>query len=181
MLRNDGGRSFVDVTFGAGFGHLQKGHGIAFADVDNDGDQDLYHQLGGFFPSDKYHNALFKNPGHGNRFVVLKLTGTKSNRNAIGAKVRVVLNTPNGIRELYRSVGAVSSFGGSPYRQEIGLGDAGSIEKIEIRWPPIVDARSGDGEEQMQTLQDVPLDTFIEVTEGQGWRPIGAKHFRLPD
>ncbi len=50
MLRNDGGRRFRDVTTSAGVGHLQKGHGVAFADLDHDGDQDLYHQLGGFFP-----------------------------------------------------------------------------------------------------------------------------------
>ncbi|MHC4711025.1 MAG: FG-GAP repeat domain-containing protein, partial [Planctomycetota bacterium] len=50
MLRNDAGRRFQDVTTSGGFGHLQKGHGVAFADLDRDGDQDIYHQLGGFYP-----------------------------------------------------------------------------------------------------------------------------------
>src|SRR6185295_5422391 len=58
-LRNDGGRRFQDVTTSAGLGHLQKGHGVAFADLDNDGDQDIYHQLGGFYPGDRFANALF--------------------------------------------------------------------------------------------------------------------------
>ena len=40
MLRNDQASRFVDVTFSAGLGHLQKGHGVGFADIDNDGDQD---------------------------------------------------------------------------------------------------------------------------------------------
>ncbi|MCA9212883.1 MAG: CRTAC1 family protein [Planctomycetales bacterium] len=160
MLRNDNATSFVDVTFGAGFGHLQKGHGIAFADIDNDGDQDIYHQLGGFFPSDKFHNALFANPGHGNRFVTLKLIGTESNRNAIGSRIQVTIATPSGSRDIYRTVGAVSSFGGSPYRQEIGLGRATAIDVIHITWP-----KTG----RRETLENVPLDSFIEVVENNGW------------
>ena len=80
MLRNDGGRRFQNVTTSGGFGHLQKGHGVAFADFDHDGDQDIYHQLGGFYAGDKFHNALFLNPGHGNRFLVVNLEGTATNQ-----------------------------------------------------------------------------------------------------
>ena len=47
MFRNDGGRRFVDVTAATGTGHLQKGHGVAFADLDNDGDQDVFANVGG--------------------------------------------------------------------------------------------------------------------------------------
>ena len=43
-----GGKGFVDVTSAGGFGNIQKGHGVAFADLDNDGDQDVFEQLGGF-------------------------------------------------------------------------------------------------------------------------------------
>ncbi len=68
LLRNVNGRRFEDITFSTGLGHLQKGHGVAFVDIDQDGDQDIYHQLGGFYPGDKFHNALFLNPGHDNRF-----------------------------------------------------------------------------------------------------------------
>ena len=49
MFRNAGGRVFQDVTTSGGFGHLQKGHGIAFGDLDNDGDQDIYEVIGGWF------------------------------------------------------------------------------------------------------------------------------------
>ena len=45
-------RRFEDVTFASGVGHLQKGHGVAFADLDNDGDQDIFAQMGGFFTGD---------------------------------------------------------------------------------------------------------------------------------
>ena len=54
MFHNVGGKRFEDFTAQSGLGHLQKGHGVAFADFDHDGDQDLFHQLGGFVPADKF-------------------------------------------------------------------------------------------------------------------------------
>jgi len=158
MFRNTNGKRFADVTTSGGLGHVQKGHGVAFADFDHDGDQDIYHQLGGFFPVDRFHNALFENPGHGNHWLYLKLVGTKTNRSGVGARIRVVVETPAGERELYRAVGSVSSFGGSPSRQEIGLGAATAITRLEITWPT-----SGT----VQTLEDVPLDVMLRVTEGE--------------
>ena len=170
MFRNDGAQQFVDVTFAGGFGHLQKGHGIAFADIDNDGDQDIYHQLGGFFPSDKFHNALFANPGNENHFVAIRLTGKTTNRNAIGARIRVITNGPGGQREIHRTVGAVSSFGGSPFRQEIGIDSATSIEQIDIVWPT---PRS------TQTLENVSIDSFISVEQGGKWKREDPPTFSL--
>jgi len=159
LLRNDGARAFQDVTTSAGVGHLQKGHGVAFADLDQDGDQDLFNQLGGFYPGDRFHNALFLNPGHGNRFLVLSLVGVESNRAAVGARIEVVVETAQGPRSIHRALGCVSSFGGSPLRQEIGLGDARGVASVTIRWP-----RSGAPD----VLRDVPLDSWIEVREGSG-------------
>ena len=106
MLRNDRGQQFQDVTVSGGFGHLQKGHGVAFADLDNDGDQDIYHQLGGFFPGDRFHNALFLNPGHGHRFVCLSLRGTVGNSHGLGARITIHTDGPDGKRRIYREVGA---------------------------------------------------------------------------
>ncbi len=158
MLRNDGGRRFQDVTTAGGFGHLQKGHGVAFADLDNDGDQDIYHQLGGFYPGDTFANALFLNPGPSNHFLYVKLVGTRSNRSGAGARIKVEVETESGgRREIHRAAGSVSSFGGSPLRQEIGLGDARRIASLEIFWPA-----SGT----RQVISDVPLDALITVTEG---------------
>jgi len=156
MLRNDTGRRFQDVTTAGGFGHLQKGHGVAFADLDHDGDQDVYHQLGGFYAGDRFYNALFLNPGTGPHFLALELVGTKSERSGVGARVAVHVRTPAGPRVIHRALGSVSSFGGSPQRLEIGLGDARVIGRLEIAWP--------SGEQQV--FDDVPLDAFLRVVEG---------------
>jgi hypothetical protein len=158
MLRNDGGNRFQDVSRSGGLGHLQKGHGVAFADLDDDGDQDIYHQLGGFYPGDAFHNALFLNPGHGHRSLTVRLVGSTSHRTGYGVRLRVVVETPRGRREIHRAAGSVSSFGGSPARQEIGLGDATAVSRLEVFWPA-----SG----LRQEFTDVPLDSIVEVREGQ--------------
>ena len=65
MFRNADGRSFQDVTTAGNFGHLQKGHAIAFGDVDNDGDQDVFEEMGGAFLADKAYSALYLESGRG--------------------------------------------------------------------------------------------------------------------
>src|SRR5713101_6602951 len=91
MFRNDGGKRFQDVTSFGGFGNLQKGHGVSFGDLDNDGDQDIYENMGGAVSGDVYHNVLYQNPGNSNHWITLKLEGVLSNRAAIGARIRVVV------------------------------------------------------------------------------------------
>jgi hypothetical protein len=159
VLWNQRGERFLDVTSASGMGHLQKGHGVAFADLDHDGDQDLFHQLGGFFLVDRFHSALFENPGFGNHWLSLELVGTRTNRSGVGARVRLELETPDGTRELHRAAGAVSSFGGSTHRLELGLGDARRIARLEIRWPRTPEP---------QVFTEVPLDAFVRATEGAG-------------
>ncbi len=135
MFRNDRGRRFQDVTTSGGFGQLQKGHGIVFGDLDNDGDQDIYSVVGGAIVTDNYHNQLFANPGHDNRWLKLELQGVKTNRAALGARVKVTVRTPAGERALHRTVGTGGSFGSAPFRVELGLGDAIEVVQAEIFWP----------------------------------------------
>lgn len=135
MFRNAGGRFFQDVTTSGGFGHLQKGHGISFGDIDNDGDQDIYQVMGGAYEGDAFRNVLYRNPGHGNDWITLMLEGTRSNRAAIGARIKVVVNGTDGIREIHEKVSSGGSFGASSLQAEIGLGKIEAIRHVEIRWP----------------------------------------------
>ena len=135
MFRNDGGKRFQDVTTAGGFGHIQKGHAVAFADLDNDGDQDVFLEVGGFFTGDVYPCVLFENPGNANHWLTLRLRGVKANRSAIGARIRVDLKTPAGPRSLHLVCNTGGSFGSSSLQQEIGLGDATAVERVVIRWP----------------------------------------------
>ncbi|HXI51305.1 MAG TPA: VCBS repeat-containing protein, partial [Candidatus Saccharimonadales bacterium] len=93
MFRNAEGKSFQDITSAGGFGHLQKGHGVAFGDLDNDGDQDVYIVIGGAYEGDSYRNALFENQGTTNHWLTLKLEGVRANRSAIGARIKVTVVT----------------------------------------------------------------------------------------
>ncbi len=157
MFRNDAGHRFQDVTTAGGFGHLQKGHGIAFADFDGDGDQDVVAVLGGAFSGDGYPDALFENPGTGARWVTLRLVGTTANRAALGARVRVDLRTEDGPRSIHRVVSSGGSFGASSLQLEIGLGRALAIEAVVVAWP--------GGEEQRFTT--VPMDRVVLVHQGE--------------
>jgi FG-GAP-like repeat/ASPIC and UnbV len=166
MFRNDGGKRFQDVTTSGGFGHIQKGHGVAFGDWDNDGDQDVFIKMGGAYSGDNYRCSLFLNPGHGNHWITLKLEGVRSNRAAIGARIRVLVETADGERSIYKTVSSGGSFGSSPLRQEIGLGQAKSIRDVEIYWPA-----TG----QTQRVHNLAMDRIYRIREGSGaavaWNP----------
>ena len=90
MFKNVGGKRFAEITASSGTGHLQKGHGVACGDWDRDGDVDLFIEMGGAVHGDRYHNILFQNPGQGNHWLTVKLVGKKTNRAAIGARIKVV-------------------------------------------------------------------------------------------
>ena len=157
MYRNDQGRRFQDVTFSGHFGHLQKGHGIAFGDLDNDGDQDVFEQMGGAFPGDAYHSVLYQNPGHGHAWLQLRLTGTQANRSGQGSQIHLEIKDAQGqTQHLYRTVGTGGSFGGSPLRVELGLGNAKAIQRLEIRWP---------GSPKPQIVQGLELNKRYEIRQ----------------
>ncbi len=134
LYRGTGG-AFADVTVSAGLGHLQKGHAVVFADIDRDGDVDLFTQMGGAFPGDKFGDALFENPGFGHRFLEIRFEGRQTNRSAIGARVRVRYTEGGATKELHRHVGTGGSFGSNPLALHVGLGGATAIEAVQVTWP----------------------------------------------
>jgi len=157
LFHNQAGKRFADVTVAGGFGHLQKGHAIAFADFDGDGDLDVFAALGGAWPVDLAHDALFENPGFGNHRIELKLVGTRSSRSGIGARVHVVHRVDGLARDTYAWAGGNLSFGQSPLAVTVGIGRSTRAERVEIRWP---------GNDSVETLTEVPVDRAIEVIEG---------------
>ena len=171
MYRNNAGRNFQDVTTAGGFGHLQKGHGIAFADLNNDGHQEIIANMGGAFAGDNFFDAVFANPGNTNHWLKLKLTGTKSNRAAIGARIKVVARGLQGSREIHRMVCSGGSFGASPLQQEIGLGSSTAIERVEVWWPA-----SGITNQ----VTNLSIDQAYRVKEGaNAAEPIPCRSFPL--
>jgi hypothetical protein len=158
MFKNDAGRRFDDVTMSSGTGHLQKGHGISFADWDCDGDLDLFVETGGAVPGDRSYNLLFQNPGHGRHWLKVKLVGEKTNRAALGARIKAVVRGPDGeLRTIYRTVGNNCSFGGNCLVESLGLGEAKSVVELEVSWPT---------SQTTQSFRDILADQAITVTEG---------------
>jgi hypothetical protein len=158
MFHNVRGEKFEEVSLPGGFAHLQKGHGTAFADLDNDGDQDVFMQMGGAYPVDAFGNVLYENPGFDNHWMRLKLVGDVSNRFAIGVRIRVNIVDGEKRRSIYRHVNSGGSFGGNPLQPQIGLGQAARVESLEVYWP-VSDTR--------QIFNDLPVDRLIEIHEGQ--------------
>ncbi|MBC7775507.1 MAG: CRTAC1 family protein [Phycisphaerae bacterium] len=158
------GKKFADATNSSRTGNLQKGHGVSFADLDNDGDQDIHVDLGGAFRGDAYPNSLYINPGqNNNNWIYLQLEGTKSNRAAIGTKITVKFHENGKERMVYRELNSGGSFGSSPLRREIGIGQATVIDEITINWPA-----SGI----TQVLKNVQPNQLIKIKEGQeGFAP----------
>lgn len=157
LLRNHDGKYFADVTTASGTGELHKGHGVAFADIDRDGDEDILTLTGGAVPGDSHEFRLFENPGNGNDWINLKLVGVKSNRGAVGARIKVTVeNESRGSRSIYRTVGSGGSFGASPLEQHIGLGKSARIANIGIWWP---------ASNTRQSFANVGKNQFLEIKE----------------
>ena len=168
MFRNDAGKKFQDVTTAGDFGHLQKGHGVAFADLRGTGFEDVFEEMGGAQPGDGFQSALYRNPRNKNHSVTLVLEGVRSNRAAFGARIEVMVKAADGrVRHIYRTVGFGSSFGGNPLRQHIGIGDATRVSEVVVTWPAtgVVDR-----------VRDVVGDRTYALREGEGkLRVVGLR------
>ena len=171
MYRNRRGESFANVSLAGGFAHLQKGHAIVFADLDNDGDQEVFEQMGGALRGDRFFDVLYENPGFGNHWLAVRLVGVNSNRSAIGARIHVVVSEGGQSRSIYKHVNSGGTFGANSLRQAIGLGKADRIERLEIFWPTTGST---------QTVTQVPLDSFLTIVEGKkGFETVALKRLTL--
>jgi len=157
MLRNLGGKRFVDISSSSGTGHLQKGHGVCCGDWNRDGSLDIAIQMGGAIPGDKYHNILFQNPGQSNNWLNVKLVGKTSNRCAIGARIKAVTAGANP-QTIYRTICSGSSFGANPLEQLLGLGKADRVAELEVYWPT---------SKTTQVFRDIAVNQAIEIVESE--------------
>ncbi len=155
---NQKGSFFSEVTTSSGLGHLQKGHGISFGDLDNDGDQDIYITLGGAVEGDKAHNALFVNSNHQNNWITIKLQGKTVSKDAQHSRVMITTQGPEGVKTFYHTVGSGGSFGANSLQLEAGLGKQTSVASVEVWW--------GGNPAKKQTFSNLQVNSVYKLSEG---------------
>jgi hypothetical protein len=149
LLRNNGNFTFTDVSGGAGAAFLEprEHRGAAFGDLNNDGRMDVVASAIGSDPQ-----ILINQTTNGNHWILLKLVGTKDNRDGLGTKVKITTSEGVQWNEATTAVGYNSS---SDKRVHFGLGKAAVIDKIELAWPTGV----------KQTLTNVKADQVLTIVE----------------
>jgi hypothetical protein len=149
IFRNDGTGKFVETSKQTGIADQSRhvSRGAAFADFDNDGFIDIVVANNGDPP------LLLHNSGNGNHFINFKLVGTKSNRDAIGARIRIV---SGGVSQMREIEGGGSYLSQSDLRANFGLGNTAAAQSVDVTWP------SG----QKQSFHDVAGGKFYVVREG---------------
>jgi hypothetical protein len=152
LFHNDQGHSFRDEAGRHGLDSVKDGRGIAIADFDNDGRLDMFVANANSEPY-LYRNTM---PG-GQHWVQFALQGTKSNKTAVGAQVRI---TAGGMTRLAFISGGNSFAGQSSNRVHFGLGNVDKIDSVEVRWP------CGDKE----VFSGVQPDKLQKLAEGSGKR-----------
>ena len=152
LFRNKGNRTFDEIAGPAGLndGPMQSRRGVAFGDINNDGNVDMVVFNVGAPPS------LFLNDTkNSNHRVLFKLLGTKSNREGVGARITVTSASRSQIEEVKAGSSYLST---SDPRLHFGLGGDSVMDKVEIRWP------NGN----IETLRNVSADAIYTVVEGRG-------------
>jgi hypothetical protein len=108
-------------------------------------------------PGDSHPLRLFENPGHGHGWLSVRLVGVRTNRAAIGARIKLTVeNEGRRTRPIHRTVGSGGSFGASPLEQHIGLGQSARIVELEIWWP-VTNTR--------QRVTGLGTNQAVEITE----------------
>jgi len=154
VLENDGQGRFRNVTFAAGLPVAGKAHGANLADLTGDGRLHLIAASGGMYPGDLLTTSVFRPVELPGNYLNVRLVGTRCNRDAIGARIKLLA----GGREQHRHVGGGSGFGCLPCEQHFGLGRGRAIEAVEVWWP-------GGARQRVETP---PVNATIRIVEGQG-------------
>lgn len=152
LFRNEGNGRFTDVTerSGPGLALVQPSRGVAFGDYDDDGDLDI------IVVNENEVPALLRNDGgNANHWFKVRLIGTRSNRDGVGARLRLHAGGHTQVREVRVNGSFYSSH--DP-RIHFGLGDETSVKRLEVRWP--------SGTEQV--LADLPADHLVTIDEALG-------------
>ena len=155
---------FSNVAMAMGADDINDARGLALADFDNDGDLDMIvsncagdRTLNRSLPPTLLRNDL----GQKRRWLAVELTGTKSNRDAVGAVVTLRLTGEAGTMTLMRHVGAGSSYASQhSNRLHFGLGQHAAVTSLEVRWP------SG----RKTNLSEVDADQLLHIVEDAGPR-----------
>ncbi|MFL6208518.1 MAG: CRTAC1 family protein [Pyrinomonadaceae bacterium] len=150
FLFEPAGKTFREVAaaHGAALTRAYLGRGLALGDYDNDGDTDLLLLNAGAPP------VLLRNDGgNRNHWLGVRLVGTKSNRDGVGAKVTV---SAGGVRRTRYLLGGTSYCTAADMRLLFGLGAGQRVAELDVRWP------SG----QVSTLKNITVDQYINVQEG---------------
>jgi hypothetical protein len=154
VYRNLGGGKFLDESTQSRVGPTAMTHGMTISDFDGDGFEDIYLIPGHTLELGAVHgNALYRNEGNDNGWLKVRLQGTLSNRDAIGARVLLSVDGRRQVREVR---------GGQPFAGTrdktlvFGLGTADSAARLEVRWP------SGKVTEQTTGLDNGGLISLVE-------------------
>ena len=152
LFRNSDGHKFSEMAEAAGLNDapMQSRRGTAFGDIDNDGSIDVVAYNAGAPPS-----IFLNDTRNANHRALFKLVGTKSNREAVGARVTVTTAKMKQVDEVRAGVSYLST---NDSRLHFGLGPDAVIKEIEIEWP------SG----QKQELTNIPADAIYTIEEGKG-------------
>jgi hypothetical protein len=143
----------VSESLGSDFIRPMVGRGLATLDFDNDGDTDIVTNNRGDYPE-----LLRNDGGNANHWLEILLIGTKSNRDGIGASLRL---SSQGVTQFEQRKGGGSYMSASDPRILFGLGKRTKIDSLEITWP------SG----KVERLTNLPIDQIIAIREGDGIVP----------
>ena len=155
LFRNNRDGTFDEVGIDSGSGmRLEKvSRGFAYSDYDNDGDLDL------LVTNLKGAPDLLENRGGQNAWLILKLIGTRSNRDAIGAKVKVTVGNLTQIREVRSGSSYLSQ---NDTRLHFGLGKHLQIDRIEIHWPSGL-------QERLEGIEANQILMLLEANQKSNW------------